>query len=101
MNFAMNHTDMARASDSVDDAAGKARTANGATALDALMSGLQGSTTAELAVEMKSDWTTGVRRWSDEVSAFAADVASTSKSTDSADDTNATFLNPFAMFGGA
>lgn len=99
MNFAMNHTDMARASNSVGDAAGEARTANGATALDALIGGLQGSTTAELAVEMKSDWTTGVRGWSDEVSDFAADVAATSKSTDSADDANATFLNPFTMFG--
>ena len=99
MNFAMNHSDMGRASSSLSDAAEDAGDADGSTALDDLMAGIPGSTTAELSVGMKSDWTKGVSGWSDDAKTFADDVSATSKTTESTDDSSGSFLDLFGWMG--
>lgn len=95
-DLAMDHSDMTRGSTSLHDAGRAARGATGSSALDALASGVPGSSTAGLVPTLKSDWTSGVEGWSADVVAFAEDVEGTSSSTRATDEGSGGLLGVFS-----
>lgn len=73
-DFALVPGDMRAASGAVEDAAARARTADGAGPLALLAGALPGTTTARVVPDLARAWTAGVRDWSDRVDRLSAQI---------------------------